>query len=66
MRLRWLSNYFEIYLRSTDNIVCQHVEALNDIHIRMAAIAISVKNFNELADVSDEINLVMNDLEDED
>ena len=66
LRLRWLSNCFKIYLRNTDNIACQHVDALNDVHTRMAALAISVTNLNELVHMSNEINLVVNDLEDED
>ena len=66
LRLRWLSNCPEIYLRNTDNIACQHVDALDDVHTLMAALSISATNLNGLVHVSGKINLIMNDLEDED
>ena len=34
LRMRWLSNCFEIYLRYTDNLAVQHGDALDDSHQR--------------------------------
>ena len=42
------------------------MEDLSNVHTRMAALAISVTNLNELVHMSGEIILVMNDLEEED
>ena len=66
LRLRWLSNCFEIYLRNTNTIADQHNEALDTVHTRMCALAISASNLNEIVHTSGAINIIMNDLEDED
>ncbi|KAL7528072.1 LOW QUALITY PROTEIN: hypothetical protein ACHAXR_005209 [Thalassiosira sp. AJA248-18] len=39
LRLRWLSNCFEIYLRNTNTIATQHADALDNVHSRMSALA---------------------------
>ena len=66
LRLRWLSNCFEIYLRNTDNIAVQHGNALEDAHSRMIAWAISLPNFSNVVHVHGNINLTMTELEDGD
>jgi len=67
IRLRWLSNCFEVYLRNTDTIMFQHMDALSDVHTRMAAMAINaVGGHDEAVFVQGNVNLVMDDLEDED
>lgn len=67
LRLRWLSNCFEVYLRNTDTITAQHNEALSDVHQRMAALAVSTANANaDAVHVSGSIDPTMNDLEDDD
>ena len=66
LRLRWLSNCFEIYLRNTNNIADQHNAALDSVHDRMSALAITVSNLNEIVHTSGIVNIVMDDLEDED
>ena len=66
LRLRWLSNCFEIYLRNTDTIAVQHGDALDDAHSRMIALAISPNNLTNVVHISGDIDLTMNELEDED
>jgi len=66
LRLRWLSNCFEIYLRNTDTIADQHNEALDSVHSRMTALAMTASNLHEIVHTSGTINIIMNDLEDED
>ena len=65
-QVRWLSNCFEIYLRNTNNIADQHNAALDNVHDRMSALAITVSNLNEIVHTSGIVNIVMDDLEDED
>ncbi|KAL7523951.1 hypothetical protein ACHAXR_001316 [Thalassiosira sp. AJA248-18] len=66
LRLRWLSNCFEIYLRNTNTITAQHADALGNVHSRMVAFAMDAANMNEIIHVSGDINIIMDDLEDED
>ena len=66
LRLRWLSNCFEVYLRNTETINSQHAFALNDIHLRMANIAISSANLNEVVFIVGIEDIQMPELEDED
>ena len=66
LRLRWLSNCFEVYLRNTETINSQHAFALNDIHSRMANIAISSANLNEVVFIVGVEDIQMPELEDED
>jgi len=44
LRLRWLSNCFEIYLRNTDRITNQHNKLLHEVHQCMQERAISASN----------------------
>ena len=66
LRLRWLSNYFEIYPRNTDNIVVQHGDAFEDAHSRMKVLAISSTSLSDVVHIRGNINLTMNKLEEED
>ncbi|KAL7527743.1 hypothetical protein ACHAXR_002105, partial [Thalassiosira sp. AJA248-18] len=52
LRLRWLSNCFEIYLRNTNTIATQHADALDNVHSRMTAFAMDTANMNEIIHVS--------------
>ena len=63
---RWLSNYFEMYLRNTDTFAVQHGDALDDAHSHMIALAISSKKITDVVHISGNIDLAMNELEDED
>ena len=66
LRLRWLSDCFEIYCRNTETITAQHVEALDSVHQRMLAVAAQDTSQNDIVFVEGNINLRMDDLEDED
>ena len=66
LRLRWLSNCFEIYLRNTYNIVVQHGNALEDAYSRMIAYAISLPNMSNVVHFNGNCDLTMTELEDED
>jgi len=66
LRLWWLSNYFEIYLRNTDRITNQHNEVLHEVHQRMQDMAISALNLNQVIHISGNIDLTMTKLEDHD
>jgi hypothetical protein len=70
LRLRWLSNCFEIYLRNTNTITAQHMVALDGVHKQMADMALAtLTDTNDAANtlaVEGIINLEMDDLEDED
>lgn len=46
LRLRWLSNCFEVYLRNTKIITQQHAAVFGDVNDRMAEMAISLANLN--------------------
>ena len=66
LRLRWLSNCFEIYLRNTDTIAVQHGTALEDAHSRMTAYAMSLPNMSNAVHFNRNCDLAMTELEDED
>jgi hypothetical protein len=66
LRLRWLSNCFEVYLRNTDTITAQHTQALSAVHNKMAELALSAAGMNEIVAGNGTIDLQMDDLEDED
>ena len=66
LRLRWLSNCFEVYLRNTDTITAQHKQALSDVHNNMAQMALAAAGMNEIVAGNGTIDLQMDDLEDED
>ena len=46
LRLRWLSNCFEVYLRNTKIITQQHAAVFGDVNDRMADMAISLANLD--------------------
>ena len=66
LRLRWLSNCFEIYLRNTDNIAVQYGNALEDAHSCMIAYAISLPNISNVVHFNGNCELTLTELEDED
>ena len=64
--LRWLSNYFEMYLRNTETIGVRQGDALDDAHSRKVALAILSTNLTDVVHISGDSDLTMNKLEDED
>ena len=65
LRLRWLSNCFEVYLRNTTLIAVQHAEAHSDLHNRLTRLAHEIANMAHI--VSDEGKYDSDiDLDDED
>jgi hypothetical protein len=69
LRLRWLSNCFEIYLRNTKKITEQHASALEEVHSQMVAVAAAVTGHNDIDNaihVAGNVNMIMDELEDED
>lgn len=66
LRLRWLSDCFEVYLRNTNRITEQHADALESVHAQMVALTLAATNMNTVVQVSGVIDLGMDDLEDED
>ena len=44
LHLRWLSDYFEVYIRNTKIIVSQHIDALSSSNKRLAEVAIAPAN----------------------
>ena len=46
LRLRWLSNCYEVYLRNTKLITQQHAAVFGDVNKRMDELAISLDNLN--------------------
>ena len=66
LRIRWLSDCFQIYLRNTERITSQHSDALSDVQRRMTDMVLGTMG-NDLSIVSrGEIDLKMDDLEDDD
>ena len=66
LRLRWLINCFEIYLRNTDNIAVQHGNALEDAHSRMIVYAISLPNMSNVVHFNGNCDWTMTEFGDED
>ena len=66
IRLRWLSDCFEVYLRNTDVIVQQHGEALRDSHRRMLAMANDMAVDYDLVADEGEYDTDQEDIEDDD
>ena len=66
LRIRWLSDCFEIYLRNTDRITTQHSDALSDVQRRMTDMVLNTMG-QDMAVVSKGVlDLKMDDLEDDD
>ncbi|KAL7525503.1 hypothetical protein ACHAXR_001038, partial [Thalassiosira sp. AJA248-18] len=69
LRLRWLSNCFEIYLRNTNTITMQHGVALESAHQRMVDMIMDETDLTDVEDiifVDGSLDMTMDDLEDED
>ena len=64
--LRWLSNYFEVYLHNTNRITQQHVEALGDLPGEIADLVKAMTGLDSIVHVEGVFNEAMTDLEDED
>ena len=66
LRLRWLSDCFEVYLRNTNRITQQHVEALGDLPGEIADLVKEMTKMDTIVHVGGVFNETMTDLEDED
>lgn len=66
LRLRWLSECFNIYLRNTKTITAQHTDALSGMHKQMAALALATIDPDNTVFANGQIDIVMDDLEDDD
>ena len=66
LRLRWMSDCYEVYLRNTKLITAQHSDAMSDVHERMLALAISFVNLPGSIDQYGVHDDTMYVLEDED
>ena len=66
LRLRWLSNCYEVYLRNTDKIRAQHNVALNESLQNMLRLAMDAASQDQPIHVTGVVNLSMDDVDDED
>jgi hypothetical protein len=66
LRLRWLSDCYEVYIRNTGRIALAHNDALHEVNERLAAVAISAANLPETFAVSGLLDRTQYELEDED
>ena len=68
LRLRWLSNCFEIYLRNSDIIMAQHESALAPFHEQVKHFALDLVELlepeDDLAGTTDNADFPMDDAED--
>lgn len=66
LRLRWLSDCYEVYIRNTRRITWQHMEALSDDSGKMQEVAISMANLPDILAQSGVASATPYNLEDED
>ena len=66
LRIRWLSDCFEIYLRNTERITTQHSDALSDVQRRMSEMVLDTMGPDVAIVCAGEMDLKMDDLEDYD
>ena len=67
LRLRWLSDCFQVYLRNTKRICAQHNASLKDVNdIILEALALSGDNIPDNAIYSEGVTDTEMELEDED
>ena len=66
LRLRWLSDCYEVYLRNTDKIRAQHNVALDESLQNMLRLAMEAAGQDQPVHVSGVVNLSMDDVYDED
>jgi hypothetical protein len=66
LRLRWLSDCYEIYIRNTTRMGIQHNDALEQVNKKLSEMAITQVNLPEVLEESGLFDAVMYDLEDED
>ena len=66
LRLRWLSDCYEVYIRNTGRIAMAHNDALHEVNERLAAVAISSVNLPDSFVETGVLDPVLYQLEDED
>ena len=66
LRLRWLSDCFEVYLRNTNRICDQHNDALSGSTKNMVKLALEAIGLDGPVHVEGVINLSMDEIDDED
>ena len=66
LRLRWLSNCFEVYLRNTDKIRAQHNDALDASLKSILTLAARTVGMDGPVHVNGIVNLSMDEVDDED
>ena len=64
IRLRWLSNCYEVYLRNTETIRQQHSEAMAGSNAMMAKLVLDAAEARDIVQVREDLD--MDDLEDDD
>ena len=47
LRLPWLSDCYEVYIRNTKIIIAQHAEALNEANKRLTEVSLTDENIPE-------------------
>ena len=66
IRLRWLSDCYEIYIRNTRRIADQHNEALDAANRKLDEVAVTLVNLPDYLEESGILDTVQYDIEDED
>ena len=66
LRIRWLSDCFQIYLRNTERITAQHSKALSGTQRRMTEMVLKSMGLGQAVIAEGELDLKMDDLEDDD
>ena len=66
LRLRWLSNCFEVYLRNTNKIREQHNDALHESLQNMIQMSLDAAGLDQPIHVTGVVNLSMDKVDDED
>jgi len=66
LRLRWLSDCYEVYIRDTSRLALMHNEALCTVNDRLEAVPVTPTNLPEIIEESGIIDCVPYELEDED
>ena len=66
LRLRWLSDCFEVYLRNTNKIREQHNDALHESLQNMIQMSLDAAGLDQPIHVTGVVNLSMDEVDDED
>ena len=59
LRLRWLSNCFNIYLRNTEVIMIQHLAALDPAHLCMVGVIIQESDLPSVDNLSTKVDSIV-------